>query len=155
MCEWRWSELKRGWKRRKGSPRSSRDSSTVENRCEFFHHGPSCSADISLLLFFFETLCVLMFFSQEWWEDGCRLQDPGRLSAASCVGAKRWLNAPQALHTPVLLIMSRCGGGASWVPTLYVSVSLTMSQHREIHAPRPMQTKDLTNNKKRTLQFPL
>lgn len=31
---WRWSESKNGWKRRKGSPLSNRDSSTVENRCE-------------------------------------------------------------------------------------------------------------------------
>lgn len=47
-------------------------------------------------------------FFQERREDGRRLQDPGRLGAPPCVGAKRRLNAPQALHTPLLLVMSRC-----------------------------------------------
>lgn len=48
---------------------------------------------------------------QEWWEDGSRLQDPGRLSAPSCVGAKRRINKPQLLLTPVLYVMSRCHHG--------------------------------------------
>lgn len=121
--KWRWSELKKGWKRRKGSLHSSRDSSIVENRCEFLHL--FCSSSDNLLLPFFlqvfskpfSTLS-LSFAPQERWEDSCRLQDPGRLGAPSRVGAKRRLDAPQAMLTPLQLVMSGRSDRASWVPTL-------------------------------------
>lgn len=58
------------------------------------------------------------FVPQEWWEDSCRLQDPRRLGAPPCVGAKRRLLAPPALRTLLLLVMSRCHDGATWVPLL-------------------------------------
>lgn len=68
----------------------------------------------------FSTSSTLLpcFGAQERWEDSCRLQDPRRLSAPSCVGAKRWLLAPPARRTPLLLVMSRCHDGATWVPLL-------------------------------------
>lgn len=49
----RWSGLKRGWKRRKASLRSSRGWSTVESKCRLCFHFPFClfflqSADLSL-----------------------------------------------------------------------------------------------------------
>lgn len=125
LFKWRWSELKKGWKRRKGSLHSSRDSSIVENRCEFLHL--FCSSSDNLLLPFFlqvfskpfSTLSLsLSFAPQERWEDSCRLQDPGRLGAPSRVGAKRRLDAPQAMLTPLQLVMSGRSDGASWVPTL-------------------------------------
>lgn len=133
VCKWRWSELKRGWRRRKGSPLSSRDSSIVENRCECLHHDLS-SEKLSPLL----TLSLLsVFLPQEWWEDSRGLQDPGRLGAPSRVGAERRLNAPQALHTPLPHVMSRCcnrGEEGSWVPTLQGVCSVL--QHTEIPRSR-------------------
>lgn len=46
--------------------------------------------------------------SQEWWEDRCRLQDPGRISASSCAGPKRRLGPPGVQFTSLLPVMSRC-----------------------------------------------
>lgn len=56
LCKCRWSELKKGWRRKRGSPRSSKDWSTVENRCEFLHHGPSCSAEAAGCSYFSTSL---------------------------------------------------------------------------------------------------
>lgn len=82
---------------------------------------------------------------QEWWEDGSRLQDPGRLSAPSCVGTKRRINKPQLLLTPVLYVMSRChhGGPTECQRFRCPSPSITMLQHRNLKssAPRPTETR--------------
>lgn len=83
---------------------SSAEFSTVAER--FSHFSTS-----------FSTL-LPCFGPQERWEDSCRLQDPRRLSAPSCVGAKRRLLAPPAHRTPLLLVMSRCHDGATRVPLL-------------------------------------
>lgn len=97
-----------------------------------------------------------LFFSQEWWEDSCRLQDPGRLSAPSCAGAKRRLDAPQVLHTPLLLVMSRCRDGAS--QRFRCLSQSTMLQHREIPSSRAKANKQKNhkqqeNEKKGTFWF--
>lgn len=72
----------------------------MENRCEC----PSSSA-VSLVLFYHLTL--LWSPTQERWEDCCRLQDPGRLSAPSRVGTKRRLGPPNSQFMSLLLILIR------------------------------------------------
>lgn len=63
-----------------------------------------CISTIFQLAFDLPPSCA----SQERWEDRCRLQDPGRISASSCAGPKRRLGPPGAQFTALLPIVSRC-----------------------------------------------
>lgn len=147
LFQWRWSELKKGWRRRKGSLHSSKDSSIVENRCEFLHLFCS-SSDILLLPFFlqlfskpFSTLSPLPLRNDEKTAADYKIQGGSVLHLVLA------LRGGSTLHRPCLHLSSSSWAGVAMGPVecqrfrcLSQSNHVT-AQRSEIPRSRQTQTK--------------